>query len=398
MNDVKKRLQVGTVITVLLLLVSSFVYILFTLPSFSDSMKDTIDSDSFYQYGTIMQAWEEECPTAVSDAPVQADVDEMGSCLMAEVLIQGYGPHVAMAPYGTNLDDVSPGVRVVMVNYDNGESNDWFMVGVDKSYPIIISVLLCLLIIFMVTKFKGFKAVLGIGISLAMIMFYVIPAILSGHSSTFVTLATSILILGLIMYLTHGISWMTTSAFLGTACGLGIILVLAYIFNLTARTHTALPDDLVEFIRFLPQEPGLIDSLSNLYFAGLILVGVGILNDVMIAQASTVWTLQKNSQSIMSPAELFKESMSVGRDHISSAMYTLVFVYASTALPLLLTSYVYMNMSWIALLSSEFGIEILRTGICITGLMIATPLTTYIAAFMSTFVPKESLDKHSHSH
>lgn len=395
----KKRLRVGTIATVLVLLASSLLYILFTLPAFSDSMRETIDSDSLYRQGLVSEAWSEECPTAVSDAPVQANIEETGSCLMVGVIIQGYGLHSAMAPYGTTLDDVKPGTSVVMVNYDNGETNDWFMAGVDKSFPVIISVLLCVLIIFMVTRTKGLKAIAGIAISLAALMFYVIPAILSGHPSTMVTLATAILILGLVMYLTHGISWMTTAAFLGTTAGLFIILGLTLVFDTVARGYTSLPDELIEFIRFLPQDPDLISSLSHLYFASIILVGVGILNDVMIAQASTVWTLQRTATEKLTPYKLFTEAMKVGRDHISSAMYTLTFVYAATALPLMLTSYVYMNLSWLALFSSEFGMEILRTGLCITGLMIATPATTYLASWMTTFIPEKSLQvEHGHKH
>ncbi|PWQ83743.1 hypothetical protein DKX15_22245, partial [Enterococcus faecium] len=77
----------------------------------------------------------------------------------------------------------------------------------------------------------------------------------------------AILILGLVMYLTHGISWMTTAAFLGTTAGLFIILGLPLVFDTVARGYTSLPDELIEFIRFLPQDPDLISSLSHLYFA-----------------------------------------------------------------------------------------------------------------------------------
>ena len=49
----------------------------------------------------------------------------------------------------------------------------------------------------------------------------------------------------------------------------------------------------------------------------------------MIAQSFTVWQIRLSDKEI-SVRELFFKGMSVGKDHVSSAMYTLVFVYAST--------------------------------------------------------------------
>lgn len=393
-----KNLRIGTIAAVISLLCLSLLYILFHLPSLSTPMQESIDQETFYKIGSVTAVWDEECAMAISDAPVQADIPDKTTCVIAKVLIQGYGQHDVQAPYGTSTSDLQPGTRVVMANYDNGTTNTWFMSGIDKSKPVIIAFAFCIALILMVTGAKGFKALIGIGLSLCAIMFYLIPAILSGHPTALVTLAVSVLILGVVMYLTHGISWMTTSAFLGTAGGLGIIIILWAVFDLVAKSYTVQNNEIFELMTFLPQDPLVLSSLGNIYSAGIILTAIGILNDVMIAQASTVWALQRSSGQTLTTGQAFKEAMKVGKDHISSAMYTLVFVYTATALPMMLSSYVYMNLNLTALLSSEFGLEILRTGICITGLMLATPLTTYLAGFMSTYVPRKALEQVGHSH
>lgn len=368
------------------------------MPSLSDSMRSTIDQDTFYKTGQVTAVWDEECSTAVSDAPVQAEIPETGLCVIAKVHIQGYGQHDVQAISINSTSELPPGTRVVMVNYDNGTTNSWFFSGIDKTKPIVVAFALCIALILMVTGSKGFKALIGIGLSLSVIIFYLLPAILSGAPTALTTFAVSVLILGLVMYLTHGISWMTTSAFLGTTGGLFIILLLWLIFDLVAKTHTAPTDEIFELTRFLPQEPDVLSSLRGIYSAGIILTAIGILNDVMIAQASTVWALQRSSGQKLSAYQAFREAMKVGKDHVSSALYTLVFVYTATALPMMLSAYVYMNMNITALMSSDFGIEIMRTGICIAGLMLATPLTTYVAGFMSTYVPEKALKTKGHSH
>ena len=63
--------------------------------------------------------------------------------------------------------------------------------------------------------------------------------------------------------------------------------------------------------------------------------GLGVLNDVTITQASAIWQLNEVSPG-MTWRELYKRGMAVGRDHIASTVYTIVFAYAGAALPLLL--------------------------------------------------------------
>ena len=69
--------------------------------------------------------------------------------------------------------------------------------------------------------------------------------------------------------------------------------------------------------------------------AGVVVAGLGVLNDVTITQASAIWQLHEVSPEI-TWRELYTRGMAVGRDHIASTVYTIVFAYAGAALPLLL--------------------------------------------------------------
>ncbi len=75
-------------------------------------------------------------------------------------------------------------------------------------------------------------------------------------------------------------------------------------------------------------------SVSGLLLAGFIIGTLGVLNDVTITQASAAFELAAAGE----PTRLatFKAAMRVGRDHIASTVYTLVFAYAGSALPLML--------------------------------------------------------------
>jgi len=61
---------------------------------------------------------------------------------------------------------------------------------------------------------------------------------------------------------------------------------------------------------------------------------IGVLNDVTVTQASTVFELASLGDG-SSRRVIFLGAMRVGRDHIASTVYTLVLAYAGSALPLL---------------------------------------------------------------
>ena len=73
-------------------------------------------------------------------------------------------------------------------------------------------------------------------------------------------------------------------------------------------------------------------DFSGLVLAGIVVAGLGVLNDVTITQASAIWQLHEVSPEI-TWRELYTRGMAVGRDHIASTVYTIVFAYAGAALP-----------------------------------------------------------------
>jgi uncharacterized membrane protein len=88
-----------------------------------------------------------------------------------------------------------------------------------------------------------------------------------------------------------------------------------------------------------------------LLLAGFIIGSLGVLNDVTVTQASTVFELA-NLGGNTSRRAIFLGAMRVGRDHIASTVYTLVLAYAGSSLPLLLLFSV-ANRSLLDVLTSE---------------------------------------------
>ena len=119
-------------------------------------------------------------------------------------------------------------------------------------------------------------------------------------------------------------------------------------------------------------------SLQELLIAAVVIAGLGVLNDVTITQASSVWELRAAAPAI-SRSRLFSGAMRIGRDHIASTIYTIAFAYAGTALTLLLAVSLY-DRSWFDLLGTEeIAEELVRSFASTIGLVLAVPVTTAIA-------------------
>jgi uncharacterized membrane protein len=71
--------------------------------------------------------------------------------------------------------------------------------------------------------------------------------------------------------------------------------------------------------------------------------------------------------------------MRIGRDHIASSVYTIVFAYAGAALPVLLLIEVYQRGLVNVLVNETVAEEIVRTLASGIGLVLAVPVTTAIA-------------------
>lgn len=121
-------------------------------------------------------------------------------------------------------------------------------------------------------------------------------------------------------------------------------------------------------------------NLQDLLVAAMTVAGLGVLNDVTITQTSAVWELRAAGPQL-SRWEIFQSGMRIGRDHIASTIYTIVFAYTGAAISTLMLLIMFNDRPWLDLLTTEtFGGEVLRTLASATGLVLCVPITTALAA------------------
>jgi uncharacterized membrane protein len=247
-----------------------------------------------------------------------------------------------------------------------------------RGTPIVVLAIAFAVVVGLVARLRGLAALLGLAFAFFMLFRFVLPGLLSEESPTLVSLVGSSAIMFVVLYLAHGFSARTTTALVGTLFGLTLVAVMGSVAVSVARL-TGLTSE--ETVQLQSYDPTL--NFSGLVLAGVVVAGLGVLNDVTITQASAIWQLREVSPEL-TWRELFSRGMAVGRDHIASTVYTIVFAYAGAALPLLLLFELYSQPVLVSLFSSAVAEEVIRTLVGAIALVLAVPLTTAVGAFFAT--------------
>ena len=247
----------------------------------------------------------------------------------------------------------------------------------ERTWPLVALAAVFAVVIVAVARWRGLRALVGIVVAFGVLVVFLLPALRDGAPAVPVALVASAAILYAVIYLAHGVSLRTSAALLGTLASLLLAAVLSWGAIELAHLTGLSEDQNNEVAAYLGNV-----SITGLLLAGFIIGSLGVLNDVTVTQASTVFELAGIEHS--SRRTIFRGAMRVGRDHIASTVYTLVLAYAGSALPLLLLFSVANRSLGDVLTSESVAIEIARSAVGGIALALSVPLTTGIAAVLAT--------------
>ncbi|MBN2145808.1 MAG: YibE/F family protein [Anaerolineales bacterium] len=235
----------------------------------------------------------------------------------------------------------------------------------------------------LISGWKGVRSLLGMAFSLLVIIAYIIPQILNGRDPVLVSVSGAFVLLAVTLYLTYGWTLKTHAAVAGTFISLLLTGLLAVFFvNLTRLTGFGSEDAL-----FLVQQSTVKINLRGMVLGGILIGALGVLDDLVITQASAVFEL-RSANPQQGWRALFRSAMRIGQDHVAATVNTLVLAYAGAALPTLLL-FTLSGEQYAYLVNLEFVTEeIVRTLIGSLGLISAVPVTTLLASLIASRVDK----------
>jgi uncharacterized membrane protein len=268
--------------------------------------------------------------------------------------------------------------RVLVEHTRTLDSEDVFYItDYVRTGPLLWLTLLFMAATLLSSGWQGVRSLLGMGVSLVVIVGFVVPRILDGWDPVTVAILGSVVMMGVSLYLVYGWRRKTHVA----VAGLLLSLILTGLLANWFVGWTRLSGFGAEEAGFL-QVAGVQLDLQGLLLAGIIIGALGALDDVAIGQSSAVFELSKANPSLGWRA-LFRHGMVIGRDHVAAMVNTLLLAYAGAALPLLLLFLVHTEPLGTTLNTEIIAEEIVRTLVGSLGLLAGVPLASLIAALVA---------------
>lgn len=222
---------------------------------------------------------------------------------------------------------------------------------------------------------RGLTAIFGLIFSIFIIFYFIIPNILNGGDPLKICLLGSLAIILVSLYLSHGFNKRTSIAVLSSVLSLALAVGVDWLFVHFAKLSGAGTEE-----AFYLQFGNFTLNLQGVLLGGIILGVIGVLDDVTTGQAAAVEEIHLANPG-RSFSDLYKRGLSVGREHISSLVNTLVLAYVGASFPLfLLYNSQKFQPLWIVMNSNFIAEEIVRTLVGSAVLVVAVPLTTFFAS------------------
>jgi uncharacterized membrane protein len=314
-------------------------------------------------------------------------------------LDRGKKAHLRLGATGLIDPDVDPGDKIKVSETPEPPpgaaplvGGEYALTDFERGTPMLVLALIFVAVTLLFARLRGALSLAGLALSLAIVLFFVVPAILDGKPPLAVAIVGSLAVALVTIPLAHGGGPKSIAALLGTASSLLLTALLASVFTKAAHL-TGFSSDEASYLLLA----GANVSLDGLLLAGMVIGALGVLDDVTVSQASTVLALRAANPAL-GFRELFARAMRVGRDHVSATVNTLVLAYVGAALPVLL-----LFSSADLGLTDALELEVVATDVVATlvgsiGLIAAVPLTTALASALALTRPAEGLAGAAHGH
>jgi len=237
--------------------------------------------------------------------------------------------------------DVKPGSEVILsitslANINSTDNKPEVNISDYHRAPIIYILFFVFLVVFLLLGGKtGVKALAGLAVTVLLIAYVLLPLSMAGIypliTAIFICLVSTVA--GMLFIC--GRTRKAAAAIIGTICGVLVAGTAAYLVIKFAPL-TGLSSEEAQILRgslsIANKNPVFY---SGLLAAGMLIGALGVIMDVAISIASSVNEMMQVNKNL-SPAELYKSGMNIGRDIMGTMTNTLILAYTGGALPLLI--------------------------------------------------------------
>ena len=272
---------------------------------------------------------------------------------------------------------VGDGVTVGLSTYSDGTVR-CYIYEYDRSTGLALVLGAFLLVTVLVGGRVGLKSLLSLGLTVAALIFILLPLLLRGWPTILTTFLISVLVTAATFVILGGVDKKTVCACLGTLAG----IALATVFGLMAQNLLRIDGYRQEYAEALLQLRQTEESaigITGLITAGVIVSALGAVMDVAMSISSALQELTRVNPDLTSK-DLFRSGMNIGRDMVGTMTNTLILAILGSGLTLVVYIYSLSLQPWQLLSSAYMSLEAISGIASSIGVMLAVPLTAAICA------------------
>ena len=279
--------------------------------------------------------------------------------------------------YGTPME-VGDRVTVGLSTYSDGTVR-CYVYEYDRSPGLLLVVAAFLLVTVLVGGRVGIKSLVSLGLTVAALIFILLPLLLLGWPTIPTTFLISVLVTAATFVILGGVDKKTVCACFGTLAG----IALATAFGLLSQSLLRIDgyrQEYAEALLQLRQTDESMIGITGLVTAGVIVSALGAVMDVAMSISSAIQELIRVNADLTAK-DLMKSGMNIGRDMVGTMTNTLILAIMGSGLTLIVYIYSLGLQPWQLLSSAYMSLEAISAVASSIGVMLAVPLTAAICAF-----------------
>lgn len=238
--------------------------------------------------------------------------------------------------------------------------------------------ILFFVVILIVGRKQGVKAIIAFIITILAIFMFMLPQIIAGHNAIVVSIVTSIVVTIVSFIIISGINRKSISAMIGTSGGVICAGIVALIFGVIAKLSGGQEEAMYLSMNIY----NITFNFKDLLFAGIVIASLGAANDVGMSISSALDELKQKNPSMMAK-DLFKSGMNIGGDIIGTMTNTLVLAYVGGAINMVLL-FMVNNMPLFEILNIEMiATDVVSALAASMGVIFTVPITAAAYALLN---------------
>lgn len=258
----------------------------------------------------------------------------------------------------------------VFVNISNIKEKTVTITNYKRDVYVVMILLIFVLALYFIGKKQGICSLLALGINIFIYCFCIHLYTSLGISLFFLSIICTILFTIISLFLSVGRNKKALATVLSTLISVAITIIIGLFVMYTTKESGVR----IEQIDFL------ITPYKAVFVSELLLGGLGAIMDIAITICSTVNELLEKNNKI-STKKLYASCREIGKDTMGTMLNVLLFTYICTEIPKFVLYY-RNGFSASIIMKNYLSIDIVRSLVAGIGIVLAIPITSFIAISM----------------